>query len=371
MEDAEAFGDGAEVNTLGNIAKSERFHIPTLTALGLGRIDGITAVPPSGKKSAVARMTEKSLGKDTTIGHWEIAGLVSDTPLPTFPNGFPEQILDALSRKTGRGILCNKPYSGTEVIKDYGQQHLATGDLIVYTSADSVFQIAAHEEILPPEALYGVCRKARDLLTGPYAVGRVIARPFVGEYPNFTRTANRHDFSLLPPRDTLLDALEAAGLSTVAVGKITDIFGGRGITDSVYTKSNEEGLLATDEWCRRDFAGLCFVNLVEFDSHYGHRNDRDGYAAALSRFDTWLSGFLPRLRPEDVLLITADHGCDPTDESTDHTREYTPLLIAGDSVRPVNLGTRRTFADIAATIADLLGISFRGDGSSFAKEILR
>ena len=374
MPDAEKFGDTADVNTLLHISGEKSFRAGTMRELGLGKIDGVSYIglpEKAGRRAAVARMTESSPGKDTTIGHWEIAGIISDAPLPTFPDGFPEDVLQAVSEATGRGILCNEPYSGTQVIHDYGRAHIATGDLIVYTSADSVFQIAAHEDVIPVPELYEICEKARAILTGKNGVGRVIARPFVGEYPNYTRTANRHDYSLLPPQDTVLDAIKSAGLNTIAVGKITDIFAGKGVTETIRTKSNDDGMRVTDELIDKDFTGLCFVNLVEFDSHFGHRNDAAGYAAAVAKFDAWLADFLPKMRPDDVLMITADHGCDPTDVSTDHTREYTPLLIVGDKIRAVNLGTRASFADIAATAAELLGVDFTGEGESFAKEILR
>ena len=374
LPDAVSFGDTPDVNTLFHISREDAFSAETLQSLGLGYIDGVSYIglpEDKGRRAAVARMAERSPGKDTTIGHWEIAGVVSDAPLPTFPNGFPKEILDAVSKATGRGILCNEPYSGTKVIHDFGRAHIATGDLIVYTSADSVFQIAAHEDVIPPAELYEICETARAILTGKYGVGRVIARPFIGEYPNYTRTSNRHDYSLEPPAETVLDAIKQAGMETIAVGKITDIFAGCGITKTIRTKDNEDGMRVTDEIAASDFTGLCFVNLVEFDSHYGHRNDAKGYAAALTRFDRWLAGFLPKLKADDVLMITADHGCDPTDTSTDHTREYTPLLVVGDNIRPVNLGTRNSFSDIAATASALLGVPFDGDGVSFAKEILR
>lgn len=373
LPDAGDFGDGETVNTLKHIADQPAFSAETMRELGLGRIDGVSYIgtpTKPGKRAAVARMRERSRGKDTTIGHWEIAGIVSETALPTFPEGFPPEVLEAISAATGRGILCNKPYSGTKVIHDFGRAHMATGDLIVYTSADSVLQIAAHEEVIPPEQLYEICQKARAILTGKYGVGRVIARPFIGEFPNFTRTANRHDYSLDPPAETLVDAIAAAGLETVAVGKITDIFAGRSITKTILTKSNDEGMRITSELADSDFTGLCFVNLVEFDSHFGHRNDAPGYAAAVARFDRWLKDFLPKLKKDDVLILTADHGCDPTDESTDHTREHTPMLMVGDRIRPVNLGTRGSFADIAATAADLLGVPFTGEGVSFYEDVI-
>ena len=311
------------------------------------------------------------MGKDTTIGHWEIAGIVSEQPLPTYPQGFPEEVLAPFRAATGRGVLANAPWSGTEVINVYGDEHVRTGDLIVYTSADSVFQIAAHEDVVPPEQLYEYCRVARKLLTGKHGVGRVIARPFVGTSGHYTRTPNRHDFSLEPPKQTLLDAVQAAGLDSLAVGKIYDIFAGRGMTDYVYTKGNTDGLARTLAWADRDFRGLCFVNLVDFDMLYGHRRDPQGYARALNEFDGWLPAFLDKLGPEDLVLITADHGCDPCyTATTDHTREYVPLIALGQGVRPGNLGTRSSFADIAATVAEVLNVPFDTPGVSFARELL-
>jgi phosphopentomutase len=280
-------------------------------------------------------------------------------------------VIDAFKAATGRGVLANAPWSGTAVIEKYGAEHMETGDLIVYTSADSVFQIAAHEDIVPPEQLYEYCRIARKILVGKHGVGRVIARPFVGTPGNFTRTANRHDFSLEPPKQTLLDGLKAAGRDVIAVGKIKDIFAGRGITEFVYNKSNADGMAHTEYYVNQNFQGLCFVNLVDFDMNYGHRRDIDGYASALTEFDRWLAEFLPKLGEEDALIITADHGCDPGyTATTDHTREYVPLLVLGKGVKPVNLGTRQTFADVAATIADLLGVKLETPGTSFANEIL-
>ena len=372
MPDSKAFGD-VGVNTLASCAASGELRIPNLIAAGLGNIDGVTcldkAAAPTG---AVARLTEASMGKDTTIGHWEIAGIISPEPLPTYPEGFPQDVLDAFTQATGRGVLCNRPYSGTDVIRDYGQEQLDTGKWIVYTSADSVFQVAAHEEYIPLEELYEACRKARALLRGKHGVGRVIARPFVGNAKDgFQRTSNRHDFSLEPPKETMLDAISKAGLDTLAVGKIHDIFAGQGDTEHVFNKSNADGMAHTMDYARRDFTGLCFVNLVDFDMLYGHRRDVAGYARALSEFDSWLGEFLPRLGSEDLVLITADHGCDPAyTATTDHTREYVPLIALGQNVRPVNLGTRKTFADIAATVTELLGVDFDTPGTSFAKEIL-
>ncbi len=372
MPDCQKFGD-IGVNTLAACATSSKLHIPNMLSAGLGNIDGVSCVPgtqvPTG---AVTRLTEASMGKDTTIGHWELAGIVSPDPLPTYPNGFPDEILRPFMEQTGRGVLANAPWSGTEVINAYGEEHMKTGDLIVYTSADSVFQIAAHEDIVPPEQLYEYCRIARKLLKGKHGVGRVIARPFVGAPGSFKRTANRHDFSLEPPKQTLLDAVKAAGLASIGVGKIHDIFAGIGLTDYVYNKSNADGMAHTDHYAQQSFHGLCFVNLVDFDMQFGHRRDIDGYANALTEFDTWLGQFLPKLNEDDVLMITADHGCDPAyTATTDHTREYVPLLILGKGIAPVNLGTRTSFADVAATVAELLGVAYETPGKSFAKEILK
>ena len=371
LPDAADFGDTG-ANTLASCAASDKLHIPNLTAAGLGNIDGVTCIPKTDTPTgAYGRMAERSRGKDTTIGHWELAGIISDDPLPTYPQGFPEEVLKPFREQTGRGILANAPWSGTEVIEKYGAAHMQTGDLIVYTSADSVFQIAAHEDVIPPEQLYEYCRIARKLLQGKHGVGRVIARPFIGTPGNFKRTANRHDFSLEPPAQTLPDAVKASGKDCIGVGKIHDIFAGRGLTEYVYNKSNLDGLNHTSHFAARDFEGLCFVNLVDFDMVYGHRRDIDGYAAALSEFDRWLGDFLPTLGDEDVLFITADHGCDPGyTATTDHTREYVPVLVLGKGVKPGNLGTRQTFADLAATVADLLDVVLDTPGKSFAKEIL-
>ena len=371
MPDAEKFGD-IGVNTLAACATSGKLQIPNMIAAGLGNIDGVTCLPKAASPTgAYARLTERSMGKDTTIGHWEIAGIVSPEPLPTYPNGFPEEILKPFRELTGRGVLANAPWSGTAVIDEYGAQHMETGDLIVYTSADSVFQIAAHEDIVPPEQLYEYCRIARKLLQGKHGVGRVIARPFVGTPGSFKRTANRHDFSLEPPAKTLLDAVKDAGLASIGVGKIHDIFAGIGLTEHVYNQSNANGMEHTDHYAAQDFKGLCFVNLVDFDMQFGHRRDIDGYANALTEFDRWLGSFLPKLGDEDVVMITADHGCDPAyTATTDHTREYVPLLILGKGIKSVNLGTRASFADIAATVAELLGVTLDTPGESFAQMII-
>ena len=368
--DAASFGD-AGANTLKSAKNSGMLNIPTLISMGLGNIDGVDSVEKT--ESPIAkhgRCRELSLGKDTTTGHWEIAGIVSHSPMPTYPGGFPKELLDEFTEKTGYGVLCNLPYSGTDVIRDYGEEHLRTGDLIVYTSQDSVFQIAAHEELVPPEKLYEYCRIAREILVGKHAVGRVIARPFVGTPGAFTRTANRRDFSVLPPRATALDAIKASGLEVIAVGKINDIFASQGVSESIITHGNGEGLEVTLDLLGRDFEGLCFINLVDFDMSYGHRQDVDGYARALSEFDKKLGEILPRLKDGDVLMITADHGCDPGDDSTDHTREYTPLIIYSKGIEPENLGTRQGFTEIGITAAALLGVDYKGDGGEcLVKEI--
>ena len=371
MPDAPAFGD-VGVNTLRSCATSKELIIPNLQTAGLGNVDGLDFLGRTeAPAAAVARLTEASMGKDTTIGHWEIAGVVSPEPLPTYPNGFPEEVLAPFRAAPHRGTLANAPWSGTEVINAYGDEHVRTGDLIVYTSADSVFQIAAHEQVVPLEELYEDCRIARKILTGKHGVGRVIARPFLGENGKYYRTTNRHDFSLEPPKATLLDAVKGAGMDSIAVGKIFDIFAGAGITEHVYTKGNTDGLEKTLAYADRDFHGLCFVNLVDFDMLYGHRRDIDGYAKALTEFDRWLPKFLSKLGPEDAVMITADHGCDPAyTATTDHTREYVPLLVLGPKVRPVNLGTLPTFAAIAATAAELLGVKLDTPGTSFAGQIL-
>ncbi len=368
MEDAAAYGD-YDVNTLRSVSASSCFHMPNMKKLGLFNLDGVNMGEkeenPIGR---FARLKERSKGKDTTIGHFEIAGVYSASPLPTYPEGFPQEILDAFSKATGRQVLCNKPYSGTEVIKDYGKEHMETGALIVYTSADSVFQIAAHEEIVPVEQLYEYCKMARKILTGEHGVGRVIARPFIGEPGGFTRTSRRHDYSIEPPAITMLDQLSAAGKSVIGVGKINDIYAGKGITEYVYTGGNADGIEKTLEYLDKDFEGLCFVNLVDYDSLYGHRRDVDGYAKALTYFDEKLPEIMGKLREDDILIITADHGCDPGyEKTTDHTREYVPMLMYGKHVTPQNLGTRETFADIGATVLDYFGIEPQFSGKSMLR----
>ena len=355
LPDAAMYGDTC-AHTIRHIAADDRFCADTMCSLGYGNIEGLSFLGAADNpRAAYGRCMEQSFGKDTTVGHWEIAGLISDRPFPTYPEGFPAEILAPFERITGRGILCNRPYSGTECIKRFGEAHMLTGDLIVYTSADSVFQIAAHEDIVPPETLYAYCRAARRLLVGEHAVARVIARPFAGEPGSFYRTENRRDFSLAPPAETMLDVLCHDGRDVIAVGKISDIFLGRGITQTVLTHSNTEGMAAADLLVGKNFCGLCFINLVDFDQLWGHRNDVSGYAQGFAAFDAWLAGFLDKLGEDDALIITADHGCDPGSESTDHTREYTPLLVYGKKIKPVSLGTRTTFADIGKTVCDLLG----------------
>ena len=358
MPDAASFGD-VGANTLRRISSSRSFSIPNLEKMGIGSIDGIDYIKKSpSPSSAYARVSELGAGKDTTAGHWELAGLVSYSPMPTYPDGFPTDIIDKFERAIGKKVLCNKAYSGTAVIAEYGAEHIKTGNPIVYTSADSVFQIAADEDTVPVETLYEYCRAAREILTGEHAVGRVIARPFIKTEGGFVRTANRRDFSLSPTNDTLLDKVGAAGMSVISVGKISDIFAGKGITESHPTHSNREGIELTLDIMKKDFSGLCFVNLVDFDMLYGHRQDVGGYAAALSEFDAYLPEIVSCLSDGDLLIITADHGCDPGDSHTDHTREYVPLLIYSDAIVPKNLGTLRSFSSVGALVADYLGCDF-------------
>lgn len=368
--DADRFGDSG-CDTLGTCVRSGKLQVPTLAELGLYQIEG-TSFQKTKEETigCYMKLQEQSAGKDTTVGHWEIAGVISPKPLPVYPEGFPDEVIREFEKETGRGVLCNRPYSGTEVIRDYGREHLKTGKLIVYTSADSVFQIAAHEEKVPLEELYADCRIARKIMTGEHGVGRVIARPFVGEYPDFTRTVNRHDFSVEPPKETLLDALKKAGKSVIGVGKIHDIFAGRGITETFPNKGNTRNMEQTLELMDKEFEGLCFVNLVDFDMIYGHRNDIDGYVKALNEVDPKIRQLMGKMRREDVLILTADHGCDPGFPGTDHTREYVPCLCFGEHLKKgCGLGIRHSYADIAATIADIFNISFQGDGESFWSDI--
>ena len=371
--DAADFGDG-RCNTLASLTTSPELHAPNLTKLGLFNIDGVgCGTPADSPIGTFARLRELSRGKDTTIGHWEIAGIVSEQPMPTYPNGFPTEILERLSAACdGKKILCNKPYSGTQVIHDYGREQEETGGLIVYTSADSVLQIAANEADVPVERLYDYCRAAREIMQGEHGVGRIIARPYVGSYPNYERTAHRHDFSLDPTGDTMMDALVRQGHEVIAVGKISDIFAGRGVTRSTgVNENNADGMEKTLRIQQEDFTGLCFVNLVDFDMTYGHRRDIAGYARATTEFDVQLGTFMEHMREDDVLMITADHGCDPGAPGTDHTREYVPLLVYGAQIRKgVNLGTYPTFAMIGATVADMFGAGLTTKGESLLPRIL-
>lgn len=368
--DAEDFGDKG-ANTLRSCFNTGHLDVPNMQKLGLFNIDGVEVGEKcAAPKGAFMRISELSKGKDTTTGHWEIAGCVSEKPFPTFPNGFPRDIIEKFERAVGRKVLCNLPYSGTKVIADYGKEHMKTGALIVYTSADSVFQIAAHEDIVPVDELYEYCRIAREILTGEYAVGRVIARPFEGEFP-FTRTPRRHDFSLTPPKNTVLDILINNGKEVIGIGKIYDIFAGKGLTHFNRVIGNTEDMNETSRMQKRDdFSGLCFTNLVDFDMQYGHRRDPKGYAAALNDFDKWLGGFMKEMRSDDALIITADHGCDPCHTGTDHTREYIPVLFYGEKIKSVNLGTRKCFGDIGASLLELLNVSGKVDGESFAEKII-
>ena len=371
--DAADFGDG-RCNTLASLTTSPELHAPNLTKLGLFNIDGVgCGTPADSPIGTFARLRELSRGKDTTIGHWEIAGIVSEQPMPTYPNGFPTELLERLSAACdGKKILCNKPYSGTQVIHDYGREQEETGGLIVYTSADSVLQIAANEADVPVERLYDYCRAAREIMQGEHGVGRIIARPYVGSYPNYERTAHRHDFSLDPTGDTMMDALVQQGREVIAVGKISDIFAGRGVTRSTgVNENNADGMEKTLRIQQEDFTGLCFVNLVDFDMTYGHRRDIAGYARATTEFDVQLGTFMEHMREDDVLMITADHGCDPGAPGTDHTREYVPLLVYGAPIRKgVNLGTYPTFAMIGATVADMFGAGLTTKGESLLPRIL-
>ncbi len=370
MPDSAEYGD-VGVNTLRTVVTSSDYEFENLRKLGLFNINGIDyAKKEESPVGAYCRFGEISRGKDTTIGHWEIGGIISEKPLPTYPNGFPDEVISEFTKRTGKEVTCNKTYSGTEVIKDYGEEHLKTGKLIVYTSADSVFQIAAHEDVVPLEKLYEYCRIARDMLRGEHAVGRVIARPFVGEVGSFTRSAKRHDYSIEPPEKTILDYISKSGKDVISVGKIYDIFTGQGITEHVYTKSNAEGMEKTLEYAKGDFSGLCFVNLVDFDMLYGHRNNISGYADALNEFDLWLPKFMSELRDDDVMILCADHGCDPGyTVSTDHSREYIPCLIYGRDIKPIDLGVRYGFCDIGKTVCDMLSVDCDICGNSFYSEI--
>lgn len=367
--DAAKFGDEG-ASTIKTIYKSKYFSAENMKKMGLLAIDGIDLDSKDNHTAAFARMRELSAGKDTTIGHWEMAGIVSKNPLPTFPNGFPIEVVSEFEKQTGRKVIVNRPYSGTQVIKDYGEEHLKTGALIVYTSADSVFQIAANEAIVSDDELYHYCKIARKILTGKYGVGRVIARPFEGKTAaDFVRTPRRHDFSLEPPRDTMLDVLQKNGKKTIAIGKIYDIFAHRGIDEHYFTENNTQGIAKTLEIAKTDFDGLCYTNLVDCDMLYGHRRDIDGYAKAISEFDECLPRLAGDLRDDDFLIITADHGCDPGFKGTDHTREYVPLLIYSKSIKGKNLGTIDGFGAVADTVLSMFDIKSTLDGKHILDEI--
>lgn len=367
--DAAKFGDEG-ASTIKTIYKSKYFSAENMKKMGLLAIDGIDLDGKDNHTAAFARMRELSAGKDTTIGHWEMAGIVSKNPLPTFPNGFPIEVINEFEKQTGRKVIVNRPYSGTQVIKDYGEEHLKTGALIVYTSADSVFQIAANEAIVSDDELYRCCKIARKILTGKYGVGRVIARPFEGKTAaDFVRTPRRHDFSLEPPRDTMLDVLQKNGKKTIAIGKIYDIFAHRGIDEHYFTENNTQGIAKTLEIAKTDFDGLCYTNLVDCDMLYGHRRDIDGYAKAISEFDDCLPRLAGDLRDDDFLIITADHGCDPGFKGTDHTREYVPLLIYSKSIKGKNLGTIDGFSAVADTVLSMFDIKSTLDGKHILDKI--
>lgn len=373
LPDAEKYGDVGS-NTIGNISKAlGGLKLPNMEKIGLGNIDGIKGVikveNPTG---CYARFAEMSDGKDTTTGHWEMGGICSEKPFPTYPNGFPKEVVDAFESAIGRKMIGNKPASGTAIIEELGEEHVNTGNPIVYTSADSVFQIAAHEEIIPVEELYKMCEIARNILKGEHAVARVIARPFTGEVGKFTRTANRRDFSLIPPHDTVLDILKKNNLNVMAVGKIEDIFSGKGITEAVHTKDNMDGVDQTLNYMKEDKKGLIFTNLVDFDMKWGHRNDVEAYGKGLEAFDERLYEIIEAMKDTDVLFITADHGCDPTMPGTDHSREYVPFLAYGKALKNnVNLGTRATFADIGQTVAEIFSVDPIKNGESFLGKIVK
>jgi phosphopentomutase len=372
MPDADAYGDRGS-NTLGNIARRVPLRLPTLRALGLDRLVALGGSPPNGDaRAAIGRMAEASAGKDSVTGHWEMMGIVLDRPFPTFPRGFPPDVIDVFSRRTGRAVLGNKPASGTAIIDELGPEHMRTGALIVYTSADSVFQIAAHEEVVSVPELYKACEIAYEIVGEGLGVGRVIARPFVGAPGSFKRTANRHDYALPPSGETLLDRLTARGVPVVAIGKIKDLFAGRGVGASIHTASDSEGMDAVERQMAQTDRGLIFTNLVDFDTQFGHRNDVDGYARNLEAFDGRLAQVLPQLRPDDLLVVTADHGNDPTTPSTDHSREYVPLLVIGQKIRPgIDVGTRSTFADLGQSLSEVFGAGRLAHGTSFLAEIAR
>ena len=374
LPDAKSFGDEG-VNTLGHIVKEfSDIKIPNMVKLGLGNIDGIDYIKnvdsPIG---SFGRCNEVSQGKDTTTGHWEMTGLLVDTPFKTFENGFPKEIIDEFERRTGRKVVANKPASGTAILDEFGEHQMKTGDVIVYTSADSVFQIAAHEDIIPLEELYEMCKTAREIMMGEYAVARVIARPYVGSCNGqFERTSNRRDYSLNPFDKTVLDNIKEKGLDVIGVGKIEDIFNGQGITEAIHTKDNMDGVDQTINYIKKENKGLIFTNLVDFDSKYGHRRNIKGYKEALEEFDARIPEIIEAMNDKDILIINADHGNDPAYKGTDHTREYIPLLVYGKDIKEgINLGTRKSFADIGATVADILNVSKTKNGTSFKEEVMK
>lgn len=373
--DADKFynGNGTDEgsDTFGALCSSDGFSAPFLTKLGIGNINGVNYPRTLEPIAAFGKLTEKSAGKDTVTGHWELCGVITNKPMPTFPNGYPEDFLEEFSIRVGRGYLCNKTYSGTEVLKDYGKEHIETGNLIVYTSSDSVFQIAAHEDIVSIDELYKCCEIAREMLNDDMTVGRVIARPFVGDEKNYQRTANRRDYALESPSETLCDLVVAAGYDVIGIGKIGDIFAHRGITEEIHTESNADGIEKTKQMLDCDFTGLCFVNLVDFDSKYGHRRNVKGYADAVMYFDSELEKICAQLSDDDILIVTADHGCDPSHIGTDHTREDVPLLIYGKNIKAVNIGVRNSFADLGKTIADIFDLESSSIvGESFKNVIM-
>jgi phosphopentomutase len=371
LPDADLFNDTGS-NTLGNIAKARNLHLPNLAKMGLGNIIPIRNIESQSNPTAsFGRMAEKSPAKDSTIGHWELAGIISEKPLPTYPNGFPPDVIDHFRQAIGKNILGNIAASGTEIIQQIGDEHCKTGFPIIYTSADSVFQVAAHEDVIPPVKLYEMCRIARSMLQGKHVVGRVIARPFVGENEQYTRTRRRRDFSLPPPGETIMDHLQHAGIPTIGIGKIDDLFAGQGLSDILHTESNQHGVNETLKAMSEPGPRFIFTNLIDFDMLWGHRNDIEGFAQGLETVDARIPEFLNQLQDDDVLVLTADHGNDPTTPSTDHSREYVPLLITGPKLLSgINLGTRDTFADLAATAAEYFSFAGTGAGTSFLKDLI-
>ncbi|XTR37311.1 phosphopentomutase [Paraclostridium tenue] len=373
LPDSEKFGD-VNVNTLGNIVKTYKdIKIPNMINLGLSNIEGVESLESiNNPKGSFGRAKEVSKGKDTTTGHWEMTGVLVETPFKTYENGFPKEIIEEFERKTNRKVIGNKPASGTAILDELGEQQMKTGEVIVYTSADSVFQIAAHEEIIPLDELYRMCEIAREIMMGENAVARIIARPFIGNPGSFERTANRRDYSLSPFEDTVLDNIKNANLDVIGVGKIEDIFNKQGITEAIHTKDNMDGVDQTINYMKKDNKGLIFTNLVDFDSKYGHRRDVEGYKNALEEFDARIPEILENMKDDDILIINSDHGNDPTYKGTDHTREYIPILIYGKNVvNGYNLGTRNSFADIGATVADILNVDSPKNGKSFKNEIIK